>query len=124
LPKRLDDVAPPLEAGEWRVQFGTSEAAADWPQLCSQYPGTTREAWDRMHRHPLERTSTQKPLAGALGMRRVGGQELPQWQIDISSGARVPYCVDAERKKVWLMNASAGHPGATLAKGKRSSPNR
>lgn len=124
MPKRLDDVAQPPKAGEWRIQFGTSEAASEWPELCAKYPGTTREAWDRMRYLPLDRTATQKPLAGKLGTRLVGGDDLPQWQIDISSGARVLYCVDIERNKVWLMQASAAHPGATIAKGKRSSRNR
>ena len=124
MPKRLDDVAPPTAGDEWRLQFGTSEAAADWPQLCAQFPGNTREAWERMRHHPLERTPTQKPLAGKLAKRLVRGTTLPQWQIDISSGARVQYCVDERQHRVWLMNASAGHPGGTLAKGKRSSRNR
>lgn len=100
MPKRLDDVAQPPKAGEWRIQFGTSEAASEWPELCAKYPGTTREAWDRMRHLPLDRTATQKPLAGKLGTRLVGGDDLPQWQIDISSGARVLYCVDIERNKV------------------------
>ena len=77
-----------------------------------------------MRHLPLDRTAPQKPLAGKLGTRLVGGDDLSQWQIDIRSGARVCYCVDIDRNKVWLMQASAGHPGATLAKGKRSSRNR
>ncbi len=63
-------------------------------------------------------------MAGRLAQRAVGGEDLPQWQIDISSGARIQYCVDEVRRRVWLMNASASHPGATVAKGKRSSRNR
>ena len=36
---RLDDVAQPPKAGEWLIQFGTSEAASEWPELCAKYPG-------------------------------------------------------------------------------------
>ena len=84
----------------------------------------TREAWERMRDHPLERTDTQKPLAGDLGTRLVGGKTLPQWQIDITSGGRVWYCIDDEKMVVWLMLASTRHPGATQSKGKRTSRNR
>ena len=124
MPKRLDDVAQPPKDGEWSIRFGTSEAAASWPELCKQLQGTTRAAWDRMRKHPLERTDTQKPLGGQLGVRTVGGRDLPQWQIDLSSGGRVWYCVDEERGTVWLMLASARHPGATQSKGKNTSRNR
>ncbi len=109
---------------QWRLQFGTSEAATEWPQLCTQFPVNCREAYERMRLHPLERAATEKPLSGALATRFVDGEQLPQWQIDISSGARLWYCVDEARRRVWLMAASAGHPGATVAKGKRSSRNR
>lgn len=124
MPKRLDDVAPPTRGDEWAIKYGTSEAASGWSELCKQAPGVTREAWERMRDRPLERTDTQKPLASDLGSRLVGGRTLPQWQIDITSGGRVWYCVDEEKKVVWLMLASMGHPGATKSKGKRTSRNR
>lgn len=124
MPKRLDDVAPPPRGGEWTIRFGTSEAAKDWPELCKQFAGNTREAWDRMRLHPTERTDTQKPLAGGLGRRTLGGRELPQWQIDISSGARLWYCVDSEATTVWVTLSSASHPRATQSKGKGASRNR
>ena len=124
MPKRLDDVAQPPKANEWSIRYGTSEAAANWPELCKQLPGTTREAWDRMRQHPLERTDTQKPLGGKLGSRIVAGRELPQWQTDLSSGGRIWYCFDEVGKTVWLMLASARHPGATQSKGKNTSRNR
>lgn len=66
----------------------------------------------------------QKPLQGRLATRPIGGMDLPQWQFDISSGARLIYCVDEGKRTVWLVDASAAHPGATVAKGKRSSTNR
>ncbi|MEI6624426.1 MAG: hypothetical protein WCP28_21245 [Actinomycetes bacterium] len=124
MPKRLDDVAQPAAAGQWRIRFGTSDAASNWTELVNHYSNTVREAWERMRLHPLERTDTQKPLAGSLGSRRVGGIDLPQWQFDISSGARLWYCVDEDARTVWVMLASTGHPGATVSKGKRSSLNR
>lgn len=124
MPKRQDAVAPPTLKGEWDVRFGTSEAAASWEELGRQLPGNVRAAWDRMRTAPVTRSDTQKPLAGALGTRLVGGRELRQWQIDVSSAGRIIYCVDEDKRRVLVMLASAGHPGATTAKGKRSSSNR
>ena len=106
------------------MRFGTSEAAAEWPELCKRFSGNCREAWDSLRMSPLTRSPKQKPLQGSLATRSVGGIELPQWQFDISSGARLIYCVDEGTRIVWLVDASAAHPGATVAKGKRSSTNR
>ncbi|GAB3665437.1 hypothetical protein GCM10027596_31620 [Nocardioides korecus] len=124
MPKRLDPVAPPPRGDEWAIRFGTTDAANDWTELCAQAPGNTREAWERMRERPLDRSDTQKPLSGTLGTRQVGGDLLPQWQIDITAGARIWYCVDAEKRTVWVTRASTKHPGATESKGKRTSRNR
>lgn len=124
MPKRRDDVAPPPGKGQWRVRFGTGEAASSWEELGRQLPGSVLEAWGRMRSQPLERTDTQKPLSGDLGSRSVGGAVLPQWQIDISSGGRIWYCVEDKSQTVWVMLASARHPQATASKAKRAPRNR
>jgi mRNA-degrading endonuclease RelE of RelBE toxin-antitoxin system len=123
-PKRGDAVAPPAADQEYEIRFGTSEAAAQWPELCKRFTGNCREAWDSLRTSPLTRSPKQKPLQGRLATRPIGGMDLPQWQFDISSGARLIYCVDDQKRTVWLVDASAAHPGATVAKGKRSSTNR
>ena len=123
-PKRGDAVAPPAADQEYEIRFGTSEAAAQWPELCKRFTGNCREAWDSLRTSPLTRSPKQKPLQGRLATRPISGMDLPQWQFDISSGARLIYCVDEGKRTVWLVDASAAHPGATLAKGKRSSTNR
>ena len=70
------------------------------------------------------RSAKQKLLQGRLATRLIGGADLPQWQFDISSRARLIYCVDVAKRTVWLVDASAAHPGITVAKGKRHSTNR
>lgn len=123
-PKRGDAVAPPAGDGEYDIRFGTSEAAAQWPELCKRFAGNCREAWECLRTSPLTRSPKQKPLQGRLATRLIGGTDLPQWQFDIGAGARLVFCVDEGKRTVWLVDASAAHPGATIAKGKRSSTNR
>jgi len=47
-PKRGDAVAPPAADGEYEIRFGTSGAAAQWPELCKRFAGNCREAWDSL----------------------------------------------------------------------------
>lgn len=89
-----------------------------------QFPGNTAEAKVRLRSLPDVRSDVQKPLRGSLGTRVVGGVELPQWQFDISSSARLWYCIDRDQRIVWLTLAAMGHPRATEAKGKRAPRNR
>lgn len=63
-------------------------------------------------------------LRAGLGTRTIRGVEMEQWQYDISSGARLWYCVDHDARIVWLTNTSAGHPSATASKNKRAPRNR
>jgi len=37
--KRGDAVAPPAAEAEYEIRFGTSEAAAQWPELCKRFAG-------------------------------------------------------------------------------------
>jgi hypothetical protein len=41
------------------------------------------------------------------------GQPLPQWQIEVISGGRIWYLIDAERRRVVVLYASPRHPKAT-----------
>ncbi|MEV7506480.1 hypothetical protein AB0O57_00810 [Streptomyces sp. NPDC091201] len=41
------------------------------------------------------------------------GKDRDQWQIEVTSGGRVWYVVEEERKTVWLLHAAAKHPKRT-----------
>jgi hypothetical protein len=43
----------------------------------------------------------------------VNGEELEQWQYEVTAGGRVWYCVDDDRRTVWMTDAHVGHPKAT-----------
>lgn len=116
-PKKNDPVAPPPVSGEWDIRFGTTEAAKGWGELVAAARGNTRRAWEILRSDPGpgagKPTSRHHQLKGSLATGTHGGQELPQWQIEVTGGGRIWYLLDADRQTVWLMFAGAGHPKGT-----------
>jgi hypothetical protein len=58
-------------------------------------------------------TARQHRLKGSLATGTHGGRTLPQWQYEVTSGGRIWYLVDADRRTVWVQAASTAHPKAT-----------
>jgi len=113
--KRGDRVPPPPRPGEWELRFATSDAASGWEDLCAQAVGPTRDAFDAITRNPRDpsRPGRQHRLKGSLGSRVVAGEELEQWQFEVTAGGRIWYCIDDKRRRVLLTLASTAHPKAT-----------
>lgn len=122
-PKRDQQVPPPPSGDEWDLRYATKESLA-FAEMEKQFPGNCAEAKARLKTAPTTRTDVQKRLSGTLGKRTIRRVEMDQWQYDISSGARLWYCVDPDKRIVWLTLAAMGHPRATEAKGKRAPRNR
>ena len=122
-PRRGQQVPPPPTDDEWDLRYATKESLA-FAEMEKQFPGNTAEAKARLKTAPAARTAVQKPLRGTLGRRTIAGVEMEQWQYDISSGARLWYCVDWANRIVWLTLAAMGHPRATETRGKRAPRNR
>jgi hypothetical protein len=114
-PKRGDDVAPPSIGDEWRLRFATNEAAKGWADLCAEAPGNTRRCFESIRADPLSRENPdrQHQLRGSLAAASLGGREMPQWEFEVTSGGRVRYLVDAERRMVHFVYASTRHPKDT-----------
>lgn len=70
-------------------------------------------AWERLTEDPSARSERQHPLRGSLGTREVSGQTMEQRQYEVTAGGRLWYCIDDDRRTVWLMDAMVGHPKAT-----------
>jgi hypothetical protein len=122
-PKRGQQVPPPPTGEEWDLRYATKESLA-FTEMEKQFPGNCTEAKSRLKVAPTIRSDVQKRLRGSLGSRSIGGVEMEQWQYDISSGARLWYCLDPSKRIVWLTLAATGDPRATEAKGKRAPRNR
>lgn len=84
-----------------------------WEQICSAASANARVAWETLTEDPRTRTERQHRLRGDLGSRDVSGQTMEQWQYEVTSGGRLWYCIDDDRRTVWLMDAMVGHPKAT-----------
>lgn len=113
MPKRGDRVAPPPARGEWDLRFGDQRAVEGWDRLCSQAPGPASAAWTALRTDPRARSQRQHPLKGDYASRSVGGREIEQWQYEVTGGGRIWYCIDDERRVVYLTLAIIGHPRQT-----------
>lgn len=114
-PKRNDRVAPPGRPGGWEARFATSEAAKGWEELCRIARLNTWEAWVVLTERPTtpENPSRQQKLRGRLGSRIMFGRTLEQWQYEVTSGGRIWYCPDPDRRITWVVAAGTAHPKVT-----------
>ncbi|MGH3517397.1 MAG: hypothetical protein ACRDQ7_08275 [Haloechinothrix sp.] len=116
-PKCNERVAPPPSGSEWDVRYSTTEAVKGWEELGNAAPGRTNEAWATMRTNPGpgpgKPTTRHHQLRGDLSTGTHAGRELPMWQIEVTSGARVWYLLDEGKHIVWLKHAGVGHPKST-----------
>ena len=111
--KRRERVAPPPAKMGWDFRYATSDGVAGWDKVCNAAPANARTAWERITADPRQRDDRQHPLRGNLGTRTVNGEAMEQWQYEVTSGGRLWYCIDDERRIVWLTDAMPGHPKVT-----------
>jgi hypothetical protein len=97
------------------VRFATNEAAKGWEDLCQVARTNTWSAWVILSERPTtpENPARQHRLKGVYAKREVHRVELEQWQFEVTSGGRVWYCPDPEKKIVWVTLARTGHPQQT-----------
>jgi hypothetical protein len=114
-PKRGDRVAPPARDGEYELRFANNDAVKGWEDLCRQAPGNTRAAYEaiRATPRPAPATDRQHRLKYDLAWGTHGGEQLEQWQYEVTAGGRIWYLVDAANRIAWLTRAGTGHPKAT-----------
>lgn len=97
----------------WTVRAADRRAYAGWQQLLRQVPDSLDRAWVAITSDPRRTDQRQHTLKGALGVVKVGGAALEQWQYEITGGGRIWYAIDDEQRTLWITRAGAGHPKAT-----------
>jgi hypothetical protein len=111
MPKRRERVAAPPASGGCAFRFATNDAVKGGGNRSGlrRVPGPPGSA-SRPTRDGA--TPGQHPLKGSLDSRTVNGVSMEQWQYEVSAGGRVWYCIDDDRRTVWMTDASVGHPKA------------
>ncbi|MET8542489.1 hypothetical protein ABZW03_17810 [Kitasatospora sp. NPDC004799] len=72
-PLPSDDVPPPPVGGEWRLRFGTGEAAKGWGDLRAEEPGNARRCFGAIRASPLSgRDPDRQPRLRGCGAAAVG----------------------------------------------------
>ncbi|MGW6447689.1 hypothetical protein [Lentzea sp. NPDC055074] len=97
------------------MRFATTEAAKGWEELCRAAKSSVWEAWVVLTERPRssENLSRQHRLKGAQARNTYKGNVYDQWQYEVTSGGRIWYVIDEERKTVWITHAGTGHPKLT-----------
>lgn len=98
------------------VRFATTAAAKGWEELCRNAEPNTWNAWVVMTERPTDtqdNTSRHHRLKGHLARLTVDGVVFDQWQYEVTSGGRIWYFINEERKTVWTTWAGTGHPKLT-----------
>jgi hypothetical protein len=113
--KRGDRVTPPPQPGGWDVRFDNNDAAKGWEEFCQVARANTWEAWIVLSERPTkpENPARQHRMKSALSTQVIRGRTLEQWQYEVTSGGRIWYCPDPERRIVWVVDARTRHPKAT-----------
>nr|CAR47833.1 hypothetical protein [Rhodococcus sp. PY11] len=72
-------------------------------------------AYEEMRHRAVEQEPTTRhhQLKGRLATGVHNGVEMPQWQYEVTSGGRIWYLLDIERRTVWLKYAGTAHPKQT-----------
>lgn len=116
-------VQRPVRPGSWEVVARNPKIHKDWIELCNQFAGEAQRVYDQVQTDPTcQDGDRQHPLEGDAGRGRYQGREVRRWQIDVTSGGRLWYFVDAtpvgkgQKRRagtVVIDHVHFGHPKST-----------
>lgn len=115
MPKKNDRVAPPAPPDGWELRYADKGAVDGWEELARLASSNLFRAWEALTYRPDDPSNLgrQHRLRGELGSRMIGGKSLDQWQYEVTGSGRIWYCIDPERRIVWITLAKTGHPNQT-----------
>ena len=97
----------------WLVRAVDRQAHLGWQRLLATAAENLDRAWVAMTSDPRHVDQRQHPLKGVLGVVKVGGAVLEQWQYEVTGGGRIWYAIDDEDRTLWITRAGTGHPKQT-----------
>ncbi|MFI9510539.1 hypothetical protein [Nocardia sp. NPDC052566] len=100
---------------EFEIRFATTESTIGWEILAKQAPANLRRAFEAIRSDPRSSSNPdrQHRLKGSLGSGVWKGGTLERWQYEVTSGGRIWYLIDDDKRTAWVTFAGAGHPKAT-----------
>jgi len=102
-------------AGKWTVKPASRKAEKEWRAAEAVEPDLMGAERERLEEKPTDRGNPRRtgPLKGKYAERSVAGRKLPQWQHEITAAGRIWYCLDRERRTIWVTKVSLSHPKET-----------
>lgn len=95
------------------------QAYQGWLNLLAAVPENLDRAWVAITSDPRNVDQRQHPLKGELGIVKVGGTAMEQWQYEVTGGGRVWYAIDDDERTLWVTRAGTGHPRQTDTRRRR-----
>ena len=108
-----------LRPNPWNFIFLNRAVGVGWRNLLMQTPAGADRAWVAITSDPFRNDDHQHPLLGSSAQGRHSGRVLPQWQYEVTSGGRIWYLIDEERRTLIMTYAGTGHPKATDTRRRR-----
>ncbi len=113
--RRRRAAPPPKRSGGYEIWFANNDAEKGWEELFEARPVQLRAAWEALDEDPVPLLQNKRHhrLSHIYATAQVNEKKLEQWQYEVTAGGRIWYCVDREKKIVWITLASTKHPKMT-----------
>jgi hypothetical protein len=113
--KRGARVPAPATGTQWHLRFASKSAAQKWEALCNAAAGNCAAMHAQLSKDPrqAQNPSRHHRLKGALATAMHAGQQLEQWQYEITGAGRVWFLIDDAKHTVRLVLVEQGHPSKT-----------
>ncbi len=100
----------------WTLRAASAAAHKEWQRAKALEPELIRRVAERLREKPLDRSDNPRRihrLRPPLASKRIGEEDLPQWQHEFSAAGRIHYCPDRQRRIVWITLVKLSHPKST-----------
>ena len=97
----------------WLVRAADRRAFQGWQQVLTTEQTTSIEHGSPLPAIPATSTSASIHLREPLGVVKVAGSAIEQWQYEVTGGGRIWYAIDDDNRTLWITRAGTGHPKQT-----------